>query len=449
MTRNFDILRAFVLVGLFLFVGRALGAVREIVLASKFGADETMDAYLFMLNLANWPVAVWFSALTVVAVPFLVRERLASPHDAQQFAFELSIVSLVAGSLLATMYWICVPLLAGSQSIGLSAKAGATVKDTVAVMSLLVPLGMLVGALSVKFLAGQRHTNTLFEGIPALVVAGATLSFISPDPTVLVWGTVFGSLAQTAALIAFLPREGGAERVRLQLRSPMWRPFLRAFVVVALCQCITSSTVVVDQFMIASLSIGSIAVFGFANRILSLFLGLGATAVSRATLPAFSSLSGKDNSENEMLAAARFWMKWLFAIGVICALFGWVSAPWIVQILFERGMFGPDDTAAVSVVLRFGLLQLPFYLSGIVAVQALAVRGRYDRIAQVGLANFAVKVGANLLLIDAFGVAGAMLATAAMYATAFPLLIMFAFGGRSVESPSSNLGISHATGVDN
>lgn len=424
MPSSRGILGSIVLVGVFVVASKAFGAVREIVLAAKFGTNEIIDAYLLMFSFASWPVAVWLSALTVVAVPLLVRGDKASPDLVRQFVFELSVVSVLVGGALSVAFWIGISLFASSSSLGLSAVSAALVHDLAGPMSLILPTGLLVGTFSIRLLACNRHVGTLLEGVPALFVSAAALTFVSQGLSVIVWGTVAGFAAQAFALYLFFPRAQPGLPVRMRLSSPMWRPFIRAFGLVALGQLIISSTGVIDQIMVAGLGVGAIAVLGYVNRILALLLGLGATAVARATLPAFSALA-VDN-QSGMVHAAKFWMKILFGFGAAIAVVGWILTPWAVQAFFERGMFTSEDTAAVSDVLRFGLLQLPFYFSSIVAVQVLAARGQAHRITQVGLVNVVVKVVANYFLIHAFGMAGVMMATAVTYALALPLLVKFA-----------------------
>lgn len=437
------VLQSIVTVGIFLLVGRAVGAAREIVLAANFGTSETIDAYLFSLNFANWPISVWLSALTVVAVPLMVRASKVSPADLRQFAFELSAVALFAGSALSVLFWLGIPIVASM--FGLPISATRLVGEMAGPMSLLLPVGLLIGTFSVRLLAAQRHVNTLLEGIPAFVVAGTVVALSDLGPSVVVWGTVIGFVAQASALFFFFPGAPSGTALRIQLRSALWKPFLLSFGLVALGQLIAGSTGVIDQLMVGGLGVGAIAILGYANRILALVLGLGATAVSRAMLPTFSAHNVDD--KEGFRRSAQFWMKLLFAFGIVCALVGWMLAPWAVRILLERGRFTAEDTAAVSAVLQFGLLQLPFYFPGIVAVQVLAADGRFNRITQVGLINFVVKVAANLFFVDRFGVAGVMMASGVTYAVALPILVAFALKEKSARQLPSDASSGQREGI--
>lgn len=78
----------FLSVSIFVFIGKLAGAAKEMTIAWRYGVSETVDAYVFVLNLVSWPVSVWFSVLTVVMTPLIVRlgprhERKREPRPAR------------------------------------------------------------------------------------------------------------------------------------------------------------------------------------------------------------------------------------------------------------------------------------------------------------------------------------------------------------------------------
>ena len=425
------ILRSIILVGVFVFAGRIFGAAREVVLAAQYGTSETINAYLFVVNVVNWPIAVWLSTLTVVLVPLFVRFGKSSPEDVRQFTIELAIAATGLGILLALAFSFALPYTATIPAMALSPNSATLIDEIALPLSSVMPFGFLAGLLAARLMSVGRHINTLLEGVPALLVAASVALFPSGAAPPLVWGTIVGFGVYTAALLFFYPRGTGNWLWRPEFRSTMWTPFLRGFWIVAAGQLILSATTVLDQVMVAGLSDSAVAVLAYANRLLALLLGLGATAVARATLPVFSELASGE--ADRMARTGILWMRALFAAGIVGVAVAWSLTQWGVEILFERGAFTSADTLAVSDVLRLGLLQIPFYVSSIVAVQVLAARGRYDQILLIAVVNVAVKVSANLLLIDMFGIGGVMLATALMYAVSMWLAWFLAFKSGGIE----------------
>jgi peptidoglycan biosynthesis protein MviN/MurJ (putative lipid II flippase) len=185
-------------------------------------------------------------------------------------------------------------------------------------------------------------------------------------------------------------------------------------------QALMSVTGITDQFFAAHLSTGAIATLSYANRILALILGMGAMAVSRATLPVFSRALAQGGEQVHRVAI--HWVRLMFALGVVTMLVSWFFAPWGVKLLFERGAFTAQDTAIVTEVLRYGLTQLPFYFAGIVLVSLLSSQGRYRAIAVIASVNLFAKLAAMVILTPVLDINGIALSTTIMYAVSMLLL---------------------------
>jgi peptidoglycan biosynthesis protein MviN/MurJ (putative lipid II flippase) len=181
-----------------------------------------------------------------------------------------------------------------------------------------------------------------------------------------------------------------------------------------------SFTGIIDQFFAAHLGTGAIATLSYANRILLLLLGMGAMAVSRATLPIFSKAQAQGGEHVNRVAI--HWVRLMFALGVVTMLVSWLLAPWGVKLLFERGAFTAEDTIIVAEVLRYGLTQLPFYFAAIVLVSLLSSQGRYQAIALVAGSNLLVKLAALAIFTPVLGINGIAISTSVMYAAALLLL---------------------------
>src|SRR5215475_2002035 len=95
------IARGMVIGSLFVFLSKLAGAAKEMAIAWRYGVSEVVDAYLFIFNLLNWPIVVWFSVLSVVLIPLAARVREKNPKDLPRFRAELLGLTLVLGFALA------------------------------------------------------------------------------------------------------------------------------------------------------------------------------------------------------------------------------------------------------------------------------------------------------------------------------------------------------------
>lgn len=402
---------------LFVLLASIARAAREMVIAYRYGVSAEVDAYLFIFNLVNWPVGVWSSVLTVVLVPLAARINRDAPADLPRFRSELLGVALLLGVTLALLAMVGLPWLLRSSLTGLSVTTLPIAAAMVPVLAFLAPLGILSALLAAWTLASGRHLNTLLEGVPAIVLIIALIAFVGGGVEPLLWGTLIGFGFHVAALATPFVRRGEIEWPRSSRRSPQWPAFWQGFSIMLAGQMLMSVIVVADQFFAARLGVGAIATLGYANRILALALGLGAVAVTRATLPVLSRAHASGSTHVRRLADQ--WMRILFVFGGICMVIGWGLAPLAIEMLFERGAFTASDTQAVTEILRYGLIQLPFYFSALVLTSYLTSRGLYIWLFWSGALGLSTKLLGNALLIPFFGVAGLALASAATYALNF------------------------------
>jgi putative peptidoglycan lipid II flippase len=411
------IARAMVRVALFVLLGSVARVAKEMAIAYRYGVSAEVDAYLFVFNIVTWPVGVWFSVLTVVLVPLAARIQHDAATTMPRFRAELLGLTLILGLMLAAIGWLGLPVLLQSSMVGLPSATAVVASGMANSMALLAPLGVLVGLFSAWMLAAGRHANTLLESVPALAIFAALLLVFDGGIAPLVWGTLAGYALHVGALVFLLAQRGEVERPRLTRRSPEWSPFWQGFGIMLAGQVLMTFTVLVDQFFAAHLGTGAIATLSYANRVIALILGVGAMAVSRATLPVFSKARAEGGTQ--IHGVAIHWVRLLFVLGLVAVAVAWWLAPLAVRLLFERGAFTADDTATVVDVLRYALSQLPFYFAGLVFVTFLSSRGAYGWLLWSGIIGLCVKLVGNTILIPVFGVGGIGLATALMYAFNF------------------------------
>lgn len=410
----------FVWVSLFVLVGKLAGAAKEMAIAWRYGISGTVDAYVFIFNLVNWPVSVWFSVLTVVLVPLIARVRRDQPAALPRFAGELLGFSLVAGLALAVLFSAAVWWMGGHGS-GLKGQAATEAAHMVVPLSAMLPLGLVISVISAWTMALGHHRNTLLEAVPSLVLLCILMLPQGVLPNALVWGSVGGCALHAISLAWPMWRSGAIAAPVLSFSASGWRYFWGGIGIMVLGQAFSSLTSIVDQFFAATLGEGAISTLSYANRLTTLILGLGAMAISRSTLPVFSELGGERGAEVHAMAWRWAWI--MFGVGAAGFVLAWLLAPWGVKLLFERGAFGPDDTAAVVDAFRYLGLQVPFYFASLVLIAYFSALRKYKIVAASGVANMAVKAVLLYLFAPSYGLSGVCLSTVIMYAISFGLFL--------------------------
>lgn len=417
-----QIARGMLVVASFVMIGKLAGAAKEMAVAWRYGISETVDAYLFVFNLAQWPVTLYAGVVGAVLIPIVARIHREIPETLPEFRAELLGATLIGGLLIGAGFWLFLPWMVAQSWVGLEAGQIETAVAMSRYLTWTIPLGMLFWLFSAWTMAGNRHLNTVLEGVPALAILVAVL--VATGPSALIIGTMAGFAIRVFLIWLPLIRRRDAENPIFGLRSHHWPVFVSAFGIMLIGQALVSLITLVDQFFAAHLGAGALSALGYANRVLALILGLGATSIGRAALPVLSHHHADGQREIETIA--KKWAIILFVGGVIVAAIVAWFAPIIVEILFQRGRFGADDTKIVADLLRYGLVQVPFYLTSMILTYSLLSMGRHKLVTVFSGFGLLTKVGLGLLLVPALGLKGLQLATAGVFLVT-TLLAMYAF----------------------
>jgi len=405
--------------------------------AYRYGVSDAVDAYQFTMTMANWLPVTIVGALSVVLIPVLVRTRYEDRASRARFLGELQGWVILIGTLLAVAIYVAWPYVLQVAGQGLSAQTRLMSAELTFAFAPAALLTLMTGISAARLRAHERHINTLLDSVPAVVILvwvmlAATVTDVGP----LMWGTLVGYLIQSIWLLWLAARADGLwGRPRVGLSAHQWPDLVKAAGVMLLGQIAMSFVGPIDQYTAAGLGANANATLGYASRLLSLLLGVGAASVGRAALPVLADIQSRGDAVHARAMALK-WSVFMLLAGGVVTLAGWLLAPWGVGLLFERGAFTAQDTAVVAHVLRWGLLQMPFYFGVLILVQLLASQNRYRIMAVIAVANFILKAGMNQALAPLMGAAGIMLATSIMYALSYICYVAVALRSEPAGRPA-------------
>lgn len=410
----------------FLLLGKAAGAFKEMAVAYRYGVSSVVDAYQFTLTMASWLPITLVGALSVVLIPVLVRTRYEDTDTRARFLSELQAWAIVLGLMLAVLIYFGWPYVLQVAGRGLSGNVQQMTSQLTLAFAPAALLTLMTGISAARLRAHERHINTLLDSVPAVAILIWVLASSVDDVGPLLWGTLVGYLIQSVWLLWLASRADGLwARPMFSLQSGHWPALVKAAGVMVLGQIAMSFVGPIDQYTAANLGANANATLGYAARLLSLVLGIGAASVGRAALPVLADIQGRGDAVHARKTALK-WSVLMLVTGAAITLIGWFLAPWGVALLFQRGAFTAENTQTVAHVLRWGLLQLPFYFGVLILVQLLASQNRYRIMAAIAIANFALKAVMNSVLAPVMGVAGIMLATSVMYALSYTCYVAVA-----------------------
>lgn len=398
------------------FSGIVLAATiaRELATAKYFGRSDALDAYLIAYLLPSFVVNVVAYSFNLALIPVFVEVRQRDGRGAAQRLFSGAMVwslGLLAGVvlLLAALAPWYLPFL-GS---GFSASKLVLTRHLLYVLLPLIALTGVTSNAAAVLNAGERFA---LPGALAVLPPLGALAFLlllgnAWSVYSLAVGTVAGTALQVAALAGVARSHGIDLTPRWSGFDPDLRRVIRQYVPMMAGALLLGSTDVVDQAMAAMLLGGSVAALGYARKIVSVLVVLGAIPLASASLPYFSDMVARRAWDACRRTLRTVGGVVLLATVPVTLLLVFFAHP-LVRILFQRGAFLAHDTDVVSRVEAWLALEIPFYLLCSLGLRLISALKRNGVIMGIAAFTSALNVILNLILMRIYGVAGIALSTA-------------------------------------
>jgi putative peptidoglycan lipid II flippase len=396
------LLRRVATVGGYTMVSRVLGFVREILTASALGAGATSDAFFVALRLPNLFRTLFaegaFSAAFVPLFAGMVAKEGREP--AMRFAQDTFSALLAALTVFLIIGEIFAPAILHVVAPGFDADP-AHFRLTVELTRITFPYLVFISLAS--FQGGLLNAVDKFAATAAtsillnlfLIVA---LLHHPVTGQMLSWAVTFAGVAQCLWLAYSCRRAGlrlGVPRIRI---TPELRRLMRIMLPGVFGAGATQINLAVSTAIASLAPTGSVSYLAYADRLNQLPLGVVGVAVATAILPTLSRhiRKGEDSAalhtQNRGLELAL-----LLTLPAAVALV--LESHPLLQVLFERGKFGPHQVAEVAPTLAAYAIGLPAFV--LIKVVITGFLARQDTLTPVKVAVTAMVV--NIVLTITLG----------------------------------------------
>jgi putative peptidoglycan lipid II flippase len=395
------------------FIAKACGALKEIVIADRFGTGSDVDLYVLAFTVATWPAAVLMSILTIALTPVLASAKDATGSQAKSLVAQLSLIAWGLGLVVGVLFYVGFPPFFKSVYAPGGMATVPALEPLLFPMALTAALSIPVAMMTVMLISQGRHVTTLLEGTPSLVLAAWLLGTAVVAADALGLGTALGFVLQLGLLLVVLRATFGGLRLDMPGSNMHWDGLWRGAMYSALGYSILALAPIFEQVVAGRLGDGGIASLGYASRVTALATGLVVTVINRVSLPYFSTPADGARGHGPgvgMMAVGSF------AVGVLLmCLLGLLAQP-LVALLFQRGQFSAEDTGRVAQLLRWNLTQLAPLFVSVVCSAWLASRGRFREIFVACVLGFMMRVSFAWLGSRYFGLDAVAAAATVGYA---------------------------------
>jgi putative peptidoglycan lipid II flippase len=398
-------------------LSRITGLVREILLASTFGAGVAFDAFVVAFRIPNLLRRLFAEgAFAQAFVPVLGEYRGRYGDEATRVLAGKTLSVLAAGLFVVTL----VGIVAAPGVVYLSASGFArdTDKFALAVTLLRICFPYILFVSLVSFAAGLLNTYGAFKA-PAFTPVLLNVSFIAfailvaprlERPVVaLAWAVFFGGLAQLAFQVPFLRKIG-------MLPRPIWDPrdagvvrILRLMAPAALGVSVAQVSLLINTQIASWLGDGAVSWIYYADRLMEFPSALLGVALGTVLLPSLVRHHASEDRE----AYSRL-LDWGLRITLVLSLpaavaLAFLAVP-LVATLFWHGEFLQHDV----MMTRNALIGYAVGLAGIILVKILApgfyAKQNIRTPVKVAIVTLAVTQALNAALVPFLRHAGLTLA---------------------------------------
>jgi putative peptidoglycan lipid II flippase len=427
-----SLVRSVTTVGSYTLISRVMGFVRDILTAALLGAGPVADAFFVAQRLPNLFRSLFAEgAFSAAFVPLFAgtmaehgkeRARIFA-EDALAVLLAVLLIFVLLGEIF--MPWVMTVIAPGFDSdpdkFALAVALGRITFPYLLFIALVALQGGVLN--SVDRFAAAAATPTLLN---LFLIAALLMSrrFHWHDGKALAWAVTGAGLAQFLWLMFSCGRAGLALRLPLPRLTPEVRRTLSIMGPGALGAGMTQVNLLISTALASFLPGGSVSYLYYADRLNQLPLGVVGIAVGTAILPPLSrhirlgEHAGAVATQNRGLELAL-----LLTLPAAVALA--VLAHPILAVLFQRGAFGPSDTAATAAALAAYAAGLPAFV--LIKVLAPAFFARHDTATpvKIAIAALAANLVLTLVLMQFLAHVGIALATsAAGWINASALLVL-------------------------
>jgi putative peptidoglycan lipid II flippase len=397
-------------------LSRGLGLVRDVVIASTFGATADTDAFVIARTLPNTLYDLLVGTVSTAAfVPVFVQHARDERQLWRLVGTIFSLAALAFVTLAAVLALLAEPLMSVIGSGFSSDEQRLLAANLMRVALISVVFQGLAGVLTSALYAQNRFTLPAFA--TAIYNVGIIVGILLLAPTLgvpaLAVGLVIGALAQFLLQASGLRAFWRAYRPRLDLADPAVRRILALAGTVATGMIVTTAGVLIDRNLASHLDKGSVSSMDYATRIIQFPLGIVGLAVSFAILPTLSRFNDRiDGSLEEYREALVFGLRLVLVLMLpLLALVAALNYP-IVEVLYQHNKFGPEDTARTAAIFLAYSPQLPLTAIDYLLINAFYARQNARTPVVVGVVCVLIYVAVALSVIGPLGAVGLGLANA-------------------------------------
>ncbi|MGB0392013.1 MAG: murein biosynthesis integral membrane protein MurJ [Salibacteraceae bacterium] len=395
---------------------RGMLLIKEIVIASLIGLNADLDAFYLAILIPGYLVV----SLTNPLGPVFIAELNSKSANQDIFINRILTYLFLGLTAVSVLYYGVIPLFEKAYSI--TPEQGDLFR-TISVIYIPVIVIQGISNYLLAYLENQRHF--FLTSLGAIIQSLTILLFVYLNAEVLSLG-----LGMLVGIMLFLIvqliiiKKGGKVKLKFSLKGESFSvKFKKEYLWLFLASFSMGATLVVDQYMASYFDSSSVSALNYGYKIATMLAGVGALALGAVSMPYFSQLM-VSNAVVEVRLVLKKILILIFAIGLPVVALVYFYSDLIISLVFERGKFSMQNVTLVAAFLSWYILQLPFYIGGVVLSRLLSAMNKTKVLFLFSFCGLSLNIILNLVFTQIWGVAGIALSTSCVYGFTFVSLLI-------------------------
>jgi putative peptidoglycan lipid II flippase len=398
---------------------RIAGLAREVVAASYFGVKGPMSAFTIAFQVPNLIRALFADAALQPAFVPVFTELLGEKRYKEAFRLAstlLLLATMVLGSLTA-LFILLAPVI--MPVFIPNFKSQAVIDLTVTLSQVLFPIlillgisGVVVGVLNSYDRFGAFAISPLFWNLTIILVLVVLEPLFHGEDRIYAYaiGILVGTLVQLLIPTWDLRHTPYRFSFSFDWRHPGVRRVLLLMLPVTISLGLINFNALINSFFGGLISEEAPAAIDKAFRLYQLPQGIFSVAVATVLFPALARFANAGEIDNLRRTLANGMRQILFVLVPAAAAILALSEP-MIRLVYQRGEFGPSETALVGTALFWFAFSLPTNGLYLLQTRTFFSIQRPWRATTLALIDLVVSAVAALLLYSPFGVGGVVAGT--------------------------------------
>ncbi len=349
-------------VTLIILFSKAIGFVREMIMAAVFGANSVTDAYNSGYSLFYIPVLLFSSCITSTLVPQYMRcRREIGQQGADRFSSNTLTMSCVLSlGISALMFLLARPLV----SLVYPGFGGEKHELTVALTRIMLPALMFFVAglvLSSILNAREKFVAAQLTGLPLSVAEIGAAIFLSKRFGIQAqaWGVIAAGVLQVVILVPFL-KGSFSYTPTIDLKDSHLKRLMALAVPAILSMAVNELNHMVDRMLASGLRDGDITAMTYAFKLIMFMMGV---LVVPLTTVSFSKMARQaiKNDPEQVIPQVRQSILLLITAALPLVLICAVENQHIIRFAYGRGRFTEQNVYVTGYVFLFYVVGVPFF----------------------------------------------------------------------------------------